>query len=338
MSPNLKSYESTLDWLLEPEDPGARFLAMRDLLDLDVNQPDFINARRMAHENGPISIILSSMDADGYWDLPGPGYLPKYSSTVWSLIMLAQLGASVADDERVGRACAYYLDQAMTPEGLISMSGTPGGTIDCLQGNMLWALTALGFEHQRLAAAFDWMARSQTGDGVSPAGTKDVERRYYAGKCGPNFACGANGNQSCAWGAVKVMLAFSLLPSERRTSAIDTAIQAGVDFLLGIDPASAEYPHAYSARPSGNWWKFGFPVFYNTDLLQLAEALIGLGYGQDPRLASVIEIIKDKQDDLGRWPLEYGYAGKTPVNFGELKQPNKWVTIRALRVLKRVSA
>jgi hypothetical protein len=45
-------------------------------------------------------------------------------------------------------------------------------------------------------------------------------------------------------------------------------------------------------------------------------------------------MIDEKQDDQGRWPLEYDYTGKTWVNFGVKKQPNKWVTLRALRVLK----
>jgi hypothetical protein len=107
-----------------------------------------------------------------------------------------------------------------------------------------------------------------------------------------------------------------------------------VDFLFSTDPAEANYPSGYNNKPSGNWWKFGFPVFYVTDILQIVEALVGLGYGDDPRLAKAIKTINEKQDDQGRWPLEYDYTGKTWVNFGAKQQPNKWVTLRALRVLK----
>lgn len=329
---------SVMDWLLDPQDPGARYLAMRDLTDTPPDSPEFIEASCLAHSSGQIAQVLSYMEEPGYWSEPGPGYMPKYFSAVWSLILLAQLGASVAEDERIGRACANYLDHAITPGGLFSMSGSPGGTIDCLQGNMLWTFTKLGFNCPQLTTAYDWMARSQTGEGVAPLGTKGVERRYYAGKVGPNFACGANGDQSCAWGAVKVMLAFSVLPEEKRTSVIESAIQAGVEFFFSIDPAGADYPHAYAAKPSGNWWKFGFPVFYVTDLLQLVEAMVDLGFGHDPRLGNTIQIIRDKQDGEGRWPLEYGYSGKIHVDFGEMKKPNKWVTIRALRVLRKLAA
>ncbi len=63
-----------------------------------------------------------------------------------------------------------------------------------------------------------------------------------------------------------------------------------------------------------------------TDLLQIVEALVGLGYGHDPRLANALTLIREKQDENGRWPLEYSYTGKTWVDFGPKKEPNKWVT------------
>jgi hypothetical protein len=48
-------------------------------------------------------------------------------------------------------------------------------------------------------------------------------------------------------------------------------------------------------------------------------------------------VIREKQDAHGRWALEYDYTGKSWVDFGAKKQPNKWVTLRALRVLKAVA-
>lgn len=130
------------------------------------------------------------------------------------------------------------------------------------------------------------------------------------------------------------MLAFSKLPDEERTPVIKKAIQHGIDFFFSVEPATAAYPTGYADKPSGNWWKFGFPVFYVSDLLQIAEALVGLGYGHDPRLSTVMELIREKQDQEGRWLLEYDYNGKTWIDFGKKKQPNQWVTLRALRVLK----
>lgn len=121
---------------------------------------------------------------------------------------------------------------------------------------------------------------------------------------------------------------------------MNNAIKTGVDFLFSKDPAQADYPLGKSPKPTGkpsaNWWKFGFPNFMVSDILQNAEVLARLGYGKDPRLANAMKIINDKQDSDSRWPMEYSYTGKTWGDFGPKKQPNKWVTLRALRVLSMV--
>jgi hypothetical protein len=323
-----------IPWLLEPESPGARYLTLRDILDTPAGGPELYAARQLAHTEGPIASILAEMDPSGFWAEPGPGYNPKYRSTVWTVILLAQLGASAAQDARISLACTYLLQHALTKSGQFSTSGPPSGTVDCLQGNLCAALLDLGCELPRLETAFEWMARSVTGEGVAAMEDRQATVRYYAGKCGPLFACGANNKLTCAWGAAKVMLAFSKWPQEHRTPLIQNAIQQGVDFLLGTDPARAEYPSGWAEKSSSNWWKFGFPVFYVTDILQIVEALVGLGYANDPRLAGALNLIREKQDAQGRWALEYDYKGKTWVDFGVKKQPNKWVTLRVLRVLK----
>lgn len=324
----------SIRWLVENADPGVRYLARRDLLDTPGPAGEFLAARGEAHGRGPIAAVMAEMHPDGYWVEPGPGYNPKYRSTVWAMLLLAQLGANVAEDPRLERACAYVLEHGLTSSGQFSVTGAPSGTADCLQGNLAWALLELGVEPAWLEVAFDWMARSVTGEGIAPLEERHAAVRYYAGKCGPVFACGSNNKLPCAWGGAKVMLAFSRWPAERRTPALQRAIRQGVDFFLNIDPAGAAYPCGYSAKPSQNWWKFGFPVFYVTDLLQVAEAMANLGYGNDPRLAPLFRLIVSKQDSQGRWPLEYDYTNKTWCDFGVKKQPNPWVTLRALKVLK----
>jgi len=175
----------SLNWLLEPDEPGVRYLALRDLLDRPADDAELLAAQQAAHVQGPIATILDAMAPEGHWVEPGPGYNPKYRSTVWSISLLAQLGASAALDERIDRACAYVLDHALAPGGQFSSSGPPSGTADCLQGNLCWALLELGYDDARLIGAFDWMARSVTGEGVAPVGERDAAVRYYAGKCGP---------------------------------------------------------------------------------------------------------------------------------------------------------
>ncbi len=326
-----------LPWLLDQSEPGIRYLALRHLFDLPAGDPQLLQARRAAHTQGPIATILDNMQPEGYWSEAGAGYYPKYFSTVWSLILLAQLGASIDEDERIKVASNYMLDHGFTRDGIFSTNGAPSGTADCMQGNLCHALVSLGGTDPRLEKAFEWMARTVTAEGIAPMEEKKAPVRYYAGKCGPTFACGSNNKLPCAWGGVKVMLAFSAWPVEKRTPLIQRAIQHGVDFFFSVDPATAAYPNGWAPKPSGNWWKFGFPVFYVTDLLQVAEALVGLGYAHDPRLATTLALIQDKQDEHGRWMMEYDYSGKTWVDFGPKKVANKWVTLRALRLLKEAA-
>jgi hypothetical protein len=326
----------SVSWLLEPDSPGVRYLALRDLMDLPAEDAKLKSARKLAHKEGPIAEVLSHMEEAGYWVKAGSGYNPKYLSTVWSIILLAQLGASVHEDRRIERACKYLLDHALTEGGQFTAiaSGAPSGTADCLQGNLCWSLMELGYDHPRLDSAFEWMARTVTGDGIASQKEKNAPVRYFAGKCGPTFACGANNKLPCAWGGCKVMMAFGKLPAKKQTPLIKKAIKQGVDFFLSVNPATADYPNGYTDKPSGNWWKFGFPVFYVSDILQIAEALSALGYGGDKRLANTMNFIREKQDENGRWLLEYDYGSKTWVDFGAKKKPSKWVTLRALRVLK----
>ncbi|MGB7538912.1 MAG: hypothetical protein WBM17_10260 [Anaerolineales bacterium] len=330
MAIEAKEIRGTVDWILEKEDPGVRYLALRDIC---LDRGAALKEQKKAHTGGPIGTILSKMKPEGYWSEPGPGYYPKYFSTIWSLIQLAELGGSIRADKRIGAACKYFLEHGVAEGGQVTASGGPSGTADCMQGNLCWALTALGCEDKRLSGAYDWMARSVTGEGIAPMKDKDAAVRYYAGKCGPDFACGSNNKLPCAWGAVKVMRAFSVLPKSGVTPDTRKAMERGIKFLFSVDPATAGYPCGWTGKPSQSWFKFGFPVFYITDVLQILEVLTALDYGKDRRSKNLVDLVEGKRSNDGKWLLEYDYAGKTWVNYGAKKKPNKWVTLRALRAL-----
>jgi hypothetical protein len=291
---------------------------------------------RTAHEavmrSGPVPLILAQQHPDGYWIKPG--YLPKYNGTMWSIIFLAQLGAD-GQDPRIQRACEHLFDYAVAEQGGLSADGRNSGLIHCLQGNLCVALLEFGYLHdRRMQRALDWLARSITGEGIAPNAQKDAPVHYLrSGNSAPGFECSANNHQPCAWGAVKALLALSKVPAVQRTSAIEAALQTGVTFLFSCDPAMAEYPMGYTSKPNGSWFKFGYPLAYVTDVLQVLEVLAALGHGADPRLDNALNFLLSKQDERGRWPLEYTYNGKMWVDVERKGQPSKWVTLRALRVL-----
>lgn len=324
--------EASLSWLLEPDplNPAVRYFALRDLLDRSPDEAEVRQAGKEMMTSGPVPAILATQHPDGYWAKPGGGYSPKYQATVWQIIFLAELGADPAD-ERVRRGCEYLLSHSVASSGAFSVyqSAPSSGAIHCLNGNLLAALLTLGYSDDlRVQVALAWQAQAITGEGAI---------RYYAsGTSGPGFACAINGSQPCGWGAVKALKVLRMVPPQQRTPALQRAIEVGVDFLLSRDPAAADYP--YTERVSSTWFKFGFPLSYWSDVLESTAVLVDLGYGRDPRLANALGFIRSKQDAQGRWKLENSLNGKMWLDLEKKGQPSKWVTLRALCVLKRSAA
>jgi hypothetical protein len=318
--------DATLDWLLGKDNPSVRYFALRHLLDRPDDERDVQAARRAIMRSEPIQAILARQMPEGYWAKEGWGYSPKYRSTDWTILFLAELGAD-GRHRQVRRGCEYVLSHAPAPHGGFSAmaGGQASGAVTCLNGNLLWALGALGCSpDDRARRAADWLASVVTGQGV--------DQWYASTVSGPGFACGVNLKQPCAWGAVKSLRALANLPPEWQSDKTRRATRATADFLLSRDPAKADYP--FTGRVSGEWFKFGFPLSYTSDVLEVLLALGEAGYGRDPRLANALALVESKRGADGRWRLKHSLNGRMWIDVEAKGQPSKWVTLRALRVLK----
>lgn len=325
--------DASVEWLLDRQAPAVRHRALRELLDRPSDDPEVVEALELAMRTPPISTILAAQDPAGWWIGPGSGYLPKYRSTVWQLIFLDQLGADPADT-RIRLACEYVLAHTQTAGGgfgirLHGEAPPPASAaVHCLNGNLLRALIGFGWlGDERVARAIEWQAAAITGDG---------EVRFYRSSLpGPGFRCGANDGLPCAWGATKAVLSLARMPTAARTPRVQQALDAGVDFLLSRDPAVADYPMGYGHRtPNGSWFRLGFPSAYVTDVLQVLEACCDAGHADDPRLRRALAWLIGQQIEPGRWPNRYPYAGKMLVDIDRPNAPSRWVTLRALHVLR----
>lgn len=83
------------------------------------------------------------------------------------------------------------------------------------------------------------------------------------------------------------------------------------------------------------WTQFSFPPRWHYDVLRALDYFRSAGAKPDERVAEAIDLVKNKQDEQGRWPLENTHPGG--VHF-EMEagdgQPSRWNTLRALRVLE----
>jgi hypothetical protein len=190
---------------------------------------------------------------------------------------------------------------------------------------LIFALQRLGYgEDPRVQTARVWLAHLIVDQQQLTNGALAVDA--------PGFTCRINEGQPCAWGANKAIRALLDVPRDARSSFVERALAAGAEFLLSRDPVVADYP--YTGRVSSTWFKLGFPLSYWSDVLETVSNLVELGYGKDPRLTSGLQWIVGKQDDNGRWKLENSLNGKMWVDIEARGKPSKWVTLRALRVLK----
>ena len=318
-------------WLLSEENPSIRYFALRDLCGLPETATEVVAAREAIQRSDVVQQMLAHMDTQAYrknW----PGfYTRKYEGLVWSLIVLAELGAT--PNALIREQCEYLLShsQEHTEGGFAQHEAvkTGGGrqteVIPCLSGNMVWSLIRLGYlDDPRVQQGIDWLTTFMClNDGV--ALNPQAERYGYYDACW--------GTHTCHMGVVKALKAYSAIPKEKRSAKVETAIAEAAEFMLIHHVFKQSHNLNRVSKPG--WRKFGFPLMYQTDVLEILDILTELGY-RDPRMAEAIELMLGKQDEQGRWALENTYANtRLLVPFGVEGQPDKWITLRAMRVYKR---
>ncbi len=52
-------------------------------------------------------------------------------------------------------------------------------------------------------------------------------------------------------------------------------------------------------------------------------------------MQEAIDLVTAKQDKEGRWRLESTFNGRFQTNIEQKGKPSKWITLNALKVLKR---
>jgi hypothetical protein len=319
------------DWLLGEDNPSVRHSALTDLLGKTEGDADVKEAKRMIMEIGAVPKILAKQRDEGYWEKAENFYIKsKYRGTVWQLLVLAELGAD-GTDERVRKACGFILEHSQDREsgGFSYFSGTSGGgdhskVLSCLTGNMVWSLIRLGYLHDpRVQRGIDWIVRYQRFDdgAKEPAKGWPYDNRE---KC--------YGRHSCHMGVVKALKALAEIPKTERFEDVNKTIEKGVEHLLKHHIYKRS--HDLTRVSKAEWLKFGFPLMWNTDVLEILGILTGLGY-RDDRMQEAVDLVVSKQDDLGRWRMESKWNGRFQVNIEQNGKPSKWVTLGALRMLKR---
>jgi len=325
-------HANTIEWLLETNNPSVRYFTLRDLLEKQHTDEKVHDAKQKIMRTGVVPTILKKQTDKGYWEEPERFYSAKYKGTVWQLMILAELGAD-GDDDRVRKACEFILSSSQDREsgGFAYSSSTKkeggrhGEVIPCLTGNMVWSLIRFGYlDDSRLQRAIEWITTYQRFD--------DRIAEVLKGWPYDRLKTGCFGKHSCHMGAVKTVKALAEIPENKRNTAVEQTIKTGAEYFLLHHVFKSS--HNLDKIPKPGWLKFGFPLMYQTDVLEILGVLTSLGY-HDKRMQEAIDLVVSKQDAQGRWILENTYNGRYQVNIETKEKPSKWITFHALRVLKR---
>ena len=319
-------------WLLQKDNPSVRYFTLTEILNKPRDDAEVEEAKDEIMKTGVVPEILAKQSGEGYWDAPKRFYTAKYKGTVWQLIILAELGAD-GRDERIRKGCEFILENSQDQESggfSMSISAKTGGgrhseVVPCLTGNMVWSLIRFGYlEDPRVRRGIDWITAFQRfDDGIEDPPKGWPYDRYEI----------CWGKHTCHMGVVKALKALAEIPPDKRSADVRNTIGNGVEYMLAHHIHKRSHDLTRVSKPG--WLRFGFPLMYQTDVLEILAILARLGC-RDRRMREAIGLVISKQDDQGRWKLENTYNGRFQVDIEQKRKPSKWITLNALRVLKRL--
>jgi hypothetical protein len=317
------------DWLLEKDNPSVRYFTLIEIFDKPEDDPEVKEAKDEIMKTGVVPKILAKQNEGGYWGKPEDFYIrSKYKGTVWTLMILAELGAD-GNNERIRRACEFILENSQDREsgGFSYLSAKSGGgdhskVLPCLTGNMVWSLIRFGYlEDSRVQNGINWIVRYQRFDDGIEEAPKGWPYKFE--KCW--------GKHTCHMGVVKALKALAEIPTNKRSNDVKNTIEKAVQYVLNHHIHKRSHDLSRVSKPE--WLRFGFPLMWNTDVLEILGILTKLGY-KDKRMREAVDLVVSKQDNQGRWMLEDTFNGRFQVNIEKRGKPSKWITINALKMLK----
>ncbi len=113
---------------------------------------------------------------------------------------------------------------------------------------------------------------------------------------------------------------------------VKNTMEKGAEYLL--EHRIHKRSHHLNSVSKPEWLRFGFPLMWNTDALEILWISTKLGY-KDKRMQEAVDLVISKQDNQGRWILETTFNGRFQASIERKGKSSKWITLNALRVLKR---
>ena len=299
----IESRDPVVDWLLD-SDPSIRWQVMRDLTDTPAEIVAAERARVATEGWG--ARLLDAQRPDGQW---GDGVAtPFWWTNMYTLLFLRDLGIDPANT-RVRTAIDRVRDVTWGPEcGKLAVLRGRGRAV-----------------HQR-----------------SRRRTRRVLRRTQRSPRRPTAARAARGRRVELRGATVCALIVSHDDLRaRRTARVRRRIRpdAGRDRCATARPRVSPERRLLRRASTGEivdaaWTQLAFPTLWHYDVLRALDYLRAAGVPPDERVDEAVAIVRERRQPDGRWLLDVRHRDTLYPEFaGDVGAPNRWITLRALRVL-----
>jgi len=344
---NTIACDDTIQWLLGEDNPPVRYLTLMHVLGRDPESPEAREAKSRLMDYEVTREILAH--GAEFWHPEGPAFrasYQKYRGRFWQMIFLGQFLAD-GHDPRI----ASGVESILEAREFVDRRG-----LQCLTANILCAAMRLGFaDHAIVVEEVEALAqRIVEADGIAceAVGYSLLEHCYM---CIP-----------------KLILCFAEIPAAERSETVSAAIELLAGKLidnqvhvyvsahrkawqdvLAEAPKKGDLPegqtvkawiadrkrrfleeNGYGTRePKPGWLKFGFPLNYNSDILEALSALARIDAPMSPTLEEPLRIVRSKMSEEDTWTLDNTLNGKMWADVEQKGQPSKWLTLTALRVL-----
>lgn len=297
-----------IEWLQEG-DVALQYQTWRDLLG---EEKPSLQAR--IEQEGWGRRFLDCRNADGSW---GRGfYQPKWTSSHYTLLDLKTLAISpqqiwISESIR---------DIALTQKGAdggINPSGTISNSDVCINGMFLNYACYFGEQQESLVSIVDFILDQQMEDGGF--------------NCQRNRSGARHSSLHSTLCVLEGMWEYQRNGYQYRAAELEKAACEAREFLLRHrlfkSDRTGEVIHSTLLR-------FAFPPRWRYNILRALDYFQAARLPWDDRMSDALEVLLAKRKPDGCWRAEAAHPGATHFTMEEARQPGRWNTLLALRVLK----
>jgi hypothetical protein len=270
----------------------------------------YAQERQRLAEEGWCARLLGLQGENGLWN--NSLYNGKWISTTYTLYLLKTLGLPPFNGRALA-ACEQLFTRGIYDQREIRFSRNQAHQDLGVTGLVLSLCCYFGYHHELLRAVVEYLVSQQREEGNWLPYDSDSSAAYTF--------------------ETTLIVLEGLLQYRGRYSPADglpaDAEKNGQRFLLEHDL----YLEGGAAIKS-QWTSFSFPPYWFYDVLTALDYFQRFGENKDNRIQAGIDLVVEKRNREDTWNLGRKHPGRTYFEMERPREPSRWNTLRALRVLK----